>query len=498
MNFINKHYKLFLLVILILFLFSRLYEFGILPNSVHVDEAGLAYNAFNIAYHNVDRYNNLFPIYVMNFYGGQSPIYTYLVVVLIKLFGLNLFVVRLPALVFSFVTLIFGYLIAKRIFNRSFGVIVAFIITVCPYFIMNSRWALDCNLMLGFFTMSVYFLMMAILNKKNSLYLCSGILFSLTLYTYALSYLIIPVCLLFILIYLIYTKKINFKNFCFFTIPFVLIAIPAILNVLINMGVIGEIHTRFFSIPKMESNRVKEVSLSNISDNLFFLKSYLTDDNIVSNIIPKYGTFYLFSIPFFVVGLFLAIRKLVLSIKNKKIDLFGYICVIFLAFFISLLFVLNANYINKGNALFIVFVLFISLGIYCFSKFFKYSFIVILVYLFAFGNFCFDYFTNYYTDTIEMNYMLALKDADKRGKEIYTINIYSSLTYTNVYAGLALRTPAWQYKENSEYFDKIYFFVPNENNDNMIYIVFENRVDSLLEDDFTCKKFGEIYECYKE
>ena len=261
---------------------------------MHIDEASVAYNAYSIVNHGVDRYTNLFPIYFMNFDGGQSALYTYLAALFIKLFGYSIICVRIPAFIFSVLTFIFGYLIGKKIAGKKCGVLVAFLITVCPYFIQVSRWGLDCNLMLGMFTISIYLLLKAINNKKASSFLLAGCMFGLTLYSYALSYLLVPLCLFFVLVYLIYTKNITFKNFLFFTIPLILLSLPLILNVLINMGLINEIHTRFFSIPKMKTNRVSEIRLSNFWVNLLDLKNYLIGDGIIFNAIPKYGPLYLF------------------------------------------------------------------------------------------------------------------------------------------------------------------------------------------------------------
>ena len=146
-------------------------------------------------------------IYFLNFDGGQSAMYTYLGAILVKIFGYSLFLIRIPAVLFGLLTLIFGTLLAKEIGGKRFSVLIALLITICPYFLMASRWGLDCNLMLGLFTVSIYTLLKAIKCGKIKLYVLSGILFGLTLYTYALSYIIIPLVLLGIVIYLIYTKK---------------------------------------------------------------------------------------------------------------------------------------------------------------------------------------------------------------------------------------------------------------------------------------------------
>ena len=499
-NFISKHYKICLGLIFLLFCFSRLYLFGLIPSTMHIDEAATAYNAFSIANSGVDRYTNIFPIYFLNFEGGQSALYTYLAALFIKIFGYSIITVRIPALIFGLLTLIFGYLLASKLAGKKMGILTAFLITICPYFIQVSRWGLDCNLMLGMFTISSYLLLLAINNKKAFAFLVAGTMFGITLYSYALSYLLIPLCLFFTLIYLIYTKNITLKNIFFFTIPLFILAIPLILNVLINMGVINEIHTRFFSIPKMESNRVSEISLANIFENLINLKNYLIGDNLPHNTISKYGPLYLFSIPLILLGIYICFKRFIVSLKTKNFCNYSYIFILFLAFIIGLCLVLDAKYLNKGNAVFIILVIFLACGLAFCLKRIKYSYIILIFYLISFISFLHNYYFISYNalkPSKEINYINALVDANKKDKDIYSINL-NYLKWTNVWAGIGLKTAPWYYRENAECFDKICFYVPFENEKDKIYIVLKKRANSLLKDNFTCKKYGNIYECFKE
>lgn len=98
-EFCNKYDKLILIVFIILVIISRIYKFGELPRAVSVDEAGMAYDSYCIANYGVDRYLNSYPLYLINFGGGQSSLYAYLTVGLVKLFGLSNITYRLPSLI---------------------------------------------------------------------------------------------------------------------------------------------------------------------------------------------------------------------------------------------------------------------------------------------------------------------------------------------------------------------------------------------------------------
>ena len=91
----------------------------------------------------------------------------------------------------------------------------------CPYFILSQRMALDCNLMLGFSTMFLFFLLNAIDNEKWQSYLVAGIAGGLVFYTYAISYVTVPLFVAITGIYIIVKKKITFKNAVVFFIALI-------------------------------------------------------------------------------------------------------------------------------------------------------------------------------------------------------------------------------------------------------------------------------------
>ena len=71
----SRHTYFFcLLMIFAAALFLRAYRISEIPDIVHIDEAGLARNAWCLANYGVDRYFNEMPVYPENFGGGQSPL----------------------------------------------------------------------------------------------------------------------------------------------------------------------------------------------------------------------------------------------------------------------------------------------------------------------------------------------------------------------------------------------------------------------------------------
>ena len=73
--------------IALLFAVTRLWMLADIPRGLHVDEAGMAYDAYCLANFGTDRYLKHFPVYLINYGDGQSAMYAYLAAICVKLMG---------------------------------------------------------------------------------------------------------------------------------------------------------------------------------------------------------------------------------------------------------------------------------------------------------------------------------------------------------------------------------------------------------------------------
>ena len=126
---LNNKENIFFFIILIIAILSRIILLEQFPNGIHEDEAGMMYDAFCMAEYGTDRYLNENPVYLINFGGGQSVLYAAIASIFIKIFGLSVFIIRLPAVVFSIVTIILSYLLSKKYIGNKFALIFSFLIT---------------------------------------------------------------------------------------------------------------------------------------------------------------------------------------------------------------------------------------------------------------------------------------------------------------------------------------------------------------------------------
>jgi len=305
------------------FLITRFYRLDSLPLGMHIDEAGMAYDAWSLANYGVDRWLRSWPVYLDNYGAGQSSLYAFLCAGLFKCFGYNIWLVRLPAVIFSGLTLIFGTKLAERIFakDRFMPVFAAALVTFCPYMVMQSRFGLDCNLMLGASTVFLYCFVTAVETGDTWRYIAGGAAGGILLYTYALSYIILPLFLLLSLIYVIAVKKFSLKKWIFMACPMAVIAIPLIMVQLVNLFQWDEFKIGFLTITRIKYYRASSIGLFSPSYFVKALKSIFVGDEYLYESIPNICNLYALTIPLFLIGITDAFAGTIQNLRKKEMDL---------------------------------------------------------------------------------------------------------------------------------------------------------------------------------
>lgn len=300
--------------------FIHCFMIGDIPYGINVDEMGMGYDAWCLSKFGTDRYLNSFPVYLINFSGGQSALYAYLCAPFVYLFGISAAVLRIPAVIFSFITLFFVVKIAEYIWDdKKIHFLSAFIYMVSPVFLMLSRIGLDCNLMIGMSAAFIYFILRAIEKEKMGDFFVAGIFGGLLLYSYVISHMLLPVFLLLLVGYLLYIRKIKLKQIIIMAIPSFVLAIPLMLMHFINIFGLEEMKIGIFTIPKLYRYRSDDLSWKCVGKNLIgFFKTTLMYDNVRFNSIKKFGNMYFFSIPFILIGMIHGIAQLVNALKKKR------------------------------------------------------------------------------------------------------------------------------------------------------------------------------------
>ena len=398
---------------------TRLWNLSGLPSGLNQDEAFAGFEAYNLLRTGMDSWLNPWPVYFVAWGSGMNVLYSYLTMPFIALFGLEVWVVRLPQAIFGILSCYLFYRLVSLMFDKRAGLVGFFLITICPWHIMLSRWGLESNLAPFFILSGFYFFARSIKNIRYLL-LCA-LLYGLGLYAYATAWIYISLTFGAGLLYLLWYKRSQrslFYVFCAGTV-FALLALPLFLFILINNGMIDEIKTAYFSIPKLLYWRQGEVGIDHLNLKLPRLWRVLVygDDYLITNRMEFFGLFYPFSLLFVLLGLWQ------LFIRAKKEVLSGYFsltaCVLGAV-------LIGIGYgamlypcINRLNFLWFNLMIAITAGIYLVPKNIRY--VVFFCYGVFFVFFIKEYATKYNT-AAERNFTPDLKEALEVAEDAHSHN----------------------------------------------------------------------------
>lgn len=314
----KRKYLLWCTAIVLLGAALRLWRLAEYPVGINCDEIGMAYDAFCLSHFGTDRFLNPFPMYLINYGGGQSAVYAYFCALLFRVFGVSLAAARVPAAVSGIATIMLSGAIAKELYGRRTSIITMLLVAVCPFFITSSRFGLDCNLFLGFSLFSFYMLLLAVKKQTCRSFLVTGVCYGVTLYTYSLSWIVLPVFLILAAVYLLYVKQITWKLLLAWAVPVVVLAVPLLLFLVINTFELGSLITPFFSIPQLPQFRAGEFSLPNLERSWNAVKYILTTDSSQFFAYDDYATLYKMSIPFILLGIGIMGKHCVWGLRHKR------------------------------------------------------------------------------------------------------------------------------------------------------------------------------------
>jgi|GEM_PF-663976 len=303
----------------------RIWKFGYYPAGFNMDESGSIYDAWSLAHYGVDRWRIPYPIYFNNYRTGQSGLIIYCIMFWFKLFGYNPVTMRLPALINSFVLALSGVGLFGTVWENRYGIrniyaqaAYAFLWMIAPYTMLEARFSLDCNLLNGTIMLTLFLLCLSMKTKKTWLFVLSGVCAGISLYCYAVNYMMMPIFLVICLLYLLRVKAITGRQILAVAIPVFILAFPLMCEEGINIIGAKPFRLGLFSITIVPDYRIGEVTIDNIPENfLLTLKSALMYDGIDYNSIPEYWNFYPVTVPFVAVGAIVMIRRFVSDWKER-------------------------------------------------------------------------------------------------------------------------------------------------------------------------------------
>lgn len=390
----TKAYGAYFWLILALGVAVRIWLFGRVPGDVNQDEAFAGYEAWSLLHYGMDSAGYAWPVYLSAWGSGMNALESYLMLPFLALFGLRVWVIRLPQLLVGIMSIPALYGLLRRCADRETALWGALLLAICPWHVLLSRWGLESNLAPGFLLFGTYFFVRAF--EDGRFLLLSALFYALSLYAYAVVWPVVPLLLLWQGIYCLWRGRLRAdRNLPLSLLLLALLALPLLLFVAVNLGWMEEMRSAYFSVPRLLYLRAGEWSLRELPAHLkqLFTILWTQSDGLSWNSAGPYGLLYPLSLPFLLLGLVVCIAKL----RGAR----GEFCpaaLLLIHLGCALLpgLLIDPN-VNRVNMLFLPLIVLTAVGIRWFCAQFRRVLAPLLLaaYLLLFGCFSVYYFTDY-------------------------------------------------------------------------------------------------------
>jgi len=250
--------KLILIFIIVLAFFLRFYKLDSNPPGLYWDEAVLGYDAYSILKTGRDHHGTILPLFFESFGDWKLPVYHYLLVPSIAVFGLNEFAVRFPSAFFGSLTIfIFFLLINKLTKNQFLSLTCAFLLAISPWHTQFSRGGFESNPGLFFLILGVYLFIIGLGKMRILLFSFSFLFFIFSMYSYHAYRIFTPLIMAsLIIIYYVEIKKNLIKVALTAFIAFIL-CLPLTIFTISNNGKARAISQTIFDKQAYEKKRIE-------------------------------------------------------------------------------------------------------------------------------------------------------------------------------------------------------------------------------------------------
>ncbi len=215
-----------MVVIVILASVLRLYQLESAPRGALIDEASYGYIGYSLLQTGRDEHGNVWPLHFFAFGDQKLPAYAYILVPVIKIFGLNNFAVRLPSALAGILLVPVMYLISRRIgMSITQGFISAMIVAVSPWTIILSRFGFESNIALLFFAIGIYTAIRTLQTRHAMWLVFTALFLALCWYAY-IPYRIITMLFSVGFVLILSRMGLSWKNIILYSLTFLLCIMP--------------------------------------------------------------------------------------------------------------------------------------------------------------------------------------------------------------------------------------------------------------------------------
>ncbi len=325
--------NIILIFILLLALILRIFRVDTNPPALYWDEVAMGYNAYSIIKTGADEYGHKLPFFFESFQDYKLPGYIYSLIPGILLFGVSPLTIRLPSILFGFISIIGIYVLGKNILGTRVGLLSAFIVSIIPWHIQLTRVGFEVS---GGFALLIFGLLFLCLGRQKKLHLYIGVfLLILSLSFYNGLRIIVPVVLISYLLFFSRSLQLSIKDLLWGTITLILLS-PVIYQFMNPDALVRFRYTSIFSDPTLlEESINKKESVNNFLGKVWYHRYRVYGEKIARNYFAHFspdfllfdsgenvrhkvsgiGLLYLWTVPFLIFGLYTLIHQRNESLK---------------------------------------------------------------------------------------------------------------------------------------------------------------------------------------
>lgn len=389
-------------IILVVGILVRVWDFGNTPAGLNPDEASIGVEAYYIYKFGMDRNGTQNPVHLISWGSGQNALYAYILIPFVALRGLNVESVRFPMMLAGIFSLPLMYLVGRKLFDKKYALLGMFFMAISPWHIINSRWAVESNILPFVFLLGFYFFLKG--GSRGIYFLPAAFFLAMCLYAYGTTYVALPFFLVPGIILTVIRRKISPKYLLYGGSLFAILALPVFIFVLINTFDLETVawggltiphlpvEARYQSLAAVFQEHFWDNTTANIK--VMFTLFWKQEDAFPWNFVHPYGYFYKWTFPLIVAGFVVLIRRLVKAETGNSWELWLLMFWLLSALVIGIMHPVNLTRIN------LIFIPFLFLLVLLFSELEKYGNYFLLAFVgllfVGFLFFCRDYFGREY------------------------------------------------------------------------------------------------------
>lgn len=317
--------KYLLIAILLLAAVLRLWKISSFPAGLNADEAALGYNAYSLLLTGKDEHGHILPVNLESFGDFKPSGYSYLLIPVIKIFGLTEFAVRFPSAFSGVLAVFLIYLLVRELITDNCALITATVLALSPWHLHFSRGAWEVNISTTLLMSAIVFFMKWLKSNKISYLLTVTVTLTLSMYFYQSTRVIAP--LLGLGLFILYFKTL-FKyprQLILNILLLLLLLLPLAISIaksdassrlsgvgfLADEGPLNRVkemrgqHTSVFWLSKLLHNRPMIYSIQFIDNYVSHFDGnflFVNGDLVERNRVPETGLFYLTDFIFLALG----------------------------------------------------------------------------------------------------------------------------------------------------------------------------------------------------